>query len=271
LYFAIQRFKRWIKLNPDADFSAQLFTLNELFETYQLSHFEKRYPGIRIRFYLETVFKDSSPEVCKKLKNIIRLAAQQDMAHEERLKLFSEIRNQFTLSEKEEFFLSRLGYPHLQPEDSAGWLSTAPSDMQQSDVVVIMEDYDGRRFHVRKPMSPKEIARLHNIFLEANLPVVFKPEHRFLIAVSERGYVIGGLFYSFINPETVHMEKIVVTAKYRRQGISEGLMIEFFNRMRDAGFKSVTTGFFRPEYFYRFGFKIERKYAGLVKDLTQKS
>jgi len=271
LYFAIQRFKRWIKLNPDADFSAQLFTLNELFETYQLSHFEKRYPGIRIRFYLETVFKDSSPEVCKKLKNIIRLAAQQDMAHEERLKLFSEIRNQFTLSEKEEFFLSRLDYPHLQPEDSAGWLSTAPSDMQQSDVVVIMEDYDGRRFHVRKPMSPKEIARLHNIFLEANLPVVFKPEHRFLIAVSERGYVIGGLFYSFINPETVHMEKIVVTAKYRRQGISEGLMIEFFNRMRDAGFKSVTTGFFRPEYFYRFGFKIERKYAGLVKDLTQKS
>lgn len=106
LYFAIQRFKRWIKLNPDADFSAQLFTLNELFETYQLSHFEKRYPGIRIRFYLETVFKDSSPEVCKKLKNIIRLAAQQDMAHEERLKLFSEIRNQFTLSEKEEFFES---------------------------------------------------------------------------------------------------------------------------------------------------------------------
>ena len=31
----------------------------------------------------------------------------------------------------------------------------------------------------------------------------------------------------------------------------------------------VTTGFFRPEYFYRFGFKIERKYAGLVKDLLE--
>ncbi|WP_457565643.1 GNAT family N-acetyltransferase [Caldithrix abyssi] len=269
LYFAIQRFRRWINLNPRADFSAQLFTLNELYETYQLSKFEKRYPEIRIRFYLETVFKDSIPEMRKKLKNIIRRAAQKAIPHEERLKLFSELRNQFDLNEKEEFFLSRLGYPHLQPEDSAGWLSASPSGVQQSDVVVTMEDYDGRRFHVRKPMSPKEIARLHNIFLEANLPVVFKPEHRFLIAVSERGYVIGGLFYSMLNEETAHMEKIVVTAKYRRKGISEGLMVEFFNRMRDAGFKYVTTGFFRPEYFYRFGFKIERKYAGLVKDLTE--
>ncbi len=269
LYFAIQRFRRWMQLNPAADFSAQLFTLNELYETYQLSQFEKRYPEIRIRFYLETVFKEARQEMRKKLKNIIRKAAEQPIPHEERLKLFSQIRNQFPLSEKEEFFLSRLSYPHLQPEDSAGWLSASPSGVQQSDVVVTMEDYDGRRFHVRKPMSPKEIARLHNIFLEANLPVVFKPEHRFLIAVSERGYVIGGLFYSLINAETVHMEKIVVTAKYRRKGISEGLMLEFFNRMRDAGFKYVTTGFFRPEYFYRFGFKIERKYAGLVKDLHE--
>ncbi len=270
LYFAIQRFKRWLKLNPKADFSAQLFTLNELYDTYQLAQFEKRYPEIRIRFYLETVFKDSSPEIRHKLRQIIKKSSQNPLPHEERLKLFSEIRNQFDLTEREEFFLSRLGYPHLQPEDAAGWLSATASGLQQSDVVVTMEDYDGRHFYVRKPMSPKEIARLHNIFLESNLPVIFKPEHRFLIAISERGYVIGGLFYSIINKETVHMEKIVVTAKYRRKGISEGLMIEFFNRMRDAHFKYVTTGFFRPEYFYRFGFKVERKYAGLVKNLKEK-
>ena len=269
LYFAIQRFQRWISLNPQADFSARLFTLNELYETYQLSQFEQRYPEIRVRFYLETVFKDSSPQIRSKLMSIIKQSARQPLTHEERLKLFSEIRNQFDLNAKEEFFLSRLGYPHLQPEDSAGWLSASASGVQQSDVVVTKEDYDGRSYYVRKPMSPKEIARLHNIFLEANLPVVFKPEHRFLIAVSERGYVIGGLFYSRINAETVHMEKIVVTGKYRRKGISEGLMHEFFNRMRDANFKYVTTGFFRPEYFYRFGFKIERKYAGLVKNLSE--
>ncbi|NOX90104.1 MAG: AMP-binding protein [Calditrichaeota bacterium] len=268
LYFAIQRFERWSELNPHADFSAQLFTLNELFETYQLSQFESRYPEVRIRFFLETVFKDSQPDIRQKMLEIVKIIHHYSISHEQRLQLFSEIRNRFILSEKEDFFLSRLSYPHLQPEDSAGWLSaTVSSGMQQSDVVVTLEDYDGRRYHVRKPISPKEISRLHKIFLDANLPVVFKPDHRFLIAVSERGYVIGGLFYSLINMETVHMEKIVVTQKYRRKGISEGLMREFFNRMHDAKFRYVTTGFFRPEYFYRFGFRIERKYAGLVKDL----
>lgn len=55
------------------------------------------------------------------------------------------------------------------------------------------------------------------------------------------------------------MEKIVVSGHFRRKGISEGVMHEFFKRMSGERMQPVTTGFFRPEYFYRFGFKIERK------------
>ena len=270
LYFAEKRFKRWSELNAGADFSAQLFTLNELYETYRLTELENRYPGTRIRYFLDTIFSDSQLEVRQKLTEILRLVRQNNLTYEDRLKLFSEVRNKFKLSEREEFFLSRLSYPHLQPEASAGWLSAHGSGIQQNDVVVTLEDYDGAHYHVRKPISPKEISRLHKIFLEANLPVVFKPEHRYLIAVSERGFVIGGLFYRILDERTVHIEKIVVTGKYRRKGISEGLMREFFSRMQDGKFRYVTTGFFRPEYFYRFGFKIERKYAGLVKDLEER-
>ena len=42
---------------------------------------------------------------------------------------------------------------------------------------------------------------------------------------------------------------------------------EFFKRLRAAGLRTVTTGFFRPEYFYGYGFRIEKRYAGLVKSL----
>ncbi len=49
--------------------------------------------------------------------------------------------------------------------------------------------------------------------------------------------------------EVVHMEKIVVSNRFRRKGVSEALMKEFFNRMKDEGFGFVTTGFLRPEYF----------------------
>ena len=54
---------------------------------------------------------------------------------------------------------------------------------------------------------------------------------------------------------------------YRRKGVADGLMNELFNRLRAAGVRTVTTGFFRPEYFYAYGFRIEKRYAGLVKSL----
>ncbi len=69
--------------------------------------------------------------------------------------------------------------------------------------------------------------------------------------------------------ENAHMEKIVVSPRYRRKGISGALMNELFSRLKNEHFRLVSTGFFRPEYFYKFGFRIEKKYSGLVKDLSQ--
>jgi N-acetylglutamate synthase-like GNAT family acetyltransferase len=130
-----------------------------------------------------------------------------------------------------------------------------------------LQDDDGNIFTIRNPINPKEISKLHQLYLEANLNVNFRPEHHFLVAISDRGFIIGGAFYYHSDEDTVHMEKIVVSNRYRRKGISEGLMNELFSRIKSENIKFVTTGFFRPEYFYRFGFKIERKYSGLVKEL----
>ena len=65
---------------------------------------------------------------------------------------------------------------------------------------------------------------------------------------------------------------------FAQEATAQGARV-FFGRCRDgegvpafcaaAGAQRVTTGFFRPEYFYSYGFKIERKYAGLVKELHQ--
>ena len=88
-----------------------------------------------------------------------------------------------------------------------------------------------------------------------------------MVAISDRGFLVGGLFYKEVDENTIFMDKIVVDNRFRRKGISESLMKELFNRIKTQNYKFVTTGFFRPEYFYKFGFKIERKYSGLVKVL----
>jgi len=89
------------------------------------------------------------------------------------------------------------------------------------------------------------------------------------VAVNERGNLIGGLFYE-VDPEarTAHMDKIVVAEHFRRKGVAGTILEELCNRLRTAGYRSLTTGFFQPQFFYRYGFTIERRYAGLVRSLV---
>lgn len=267
LFFAIKRFHRWRALNPNADINAQAQMLFELYETYQLFDFEKEYITTRPKFFLETAFTNSSETIKNALKDIIQKQRSKEIGAEKSQQLYSELSSLPNLTEEEKFFLTRLNYPYLKPKDSAALIRTESVGADASNLVVQLTDEDGNPFLIRSPISPKEISRLHSLFLDSNLIVNFRPEHRFLVALSERGFIIGGLFYEMVDEETVHMEKIVVSARYRRTGISENLMSEFLKRLKSEHIRYVTTGFFRPEYFYKFGFKVEKKYSGLVKEL----
>ena len=141
---------------------------------------------------------------------------------------------------------------------------------RQSEIVVSLPDLDGNAFRVRHALNPKEVGQLYRLFLGAKLDVRFRPEHQYLLAVSERGPILAGLHYEVEDGgHAAHLEKIVVAERWRKKGVADGLMREFFHRMRAAGVKTVTTGFFRPEYFYGHGFAIEKRYAGLVKKLEE--
>ncbi|MBI1931448.1 MAG: AMP-binding protein [Ignavibacteriales bacterium] len=267
LYFAIKRFARWNNLNNEASFEAQAQMLNELYDTYNLNGLEKIYPETRTRFFLHTVFKESENEFKNVVRELCLIQHEGKITKDDIVRELSRIQNEFKLSEKENYFLTRLSYPHLKPSDSASFLHFTTEGEHAANLVVQVEDHEGNPFYIRKPVSPKEISKLYQLFLEANMQVSFKPENKFLVAISDRGFIIGGLFYNQFEEEAVHMEKIVVSNRFRRKGVSESLMNEFFSRMKDEGFNYVTTGFFRPEYFYKFDFKIEKKYSGLVKKL----
>ncbi len=267
LYFAVKRFHRWYSLNRSASLSAQAEMIYELYETYRLFDLEEQYPAARTRFFLETVFYNSTQRFKDVLRELVRKQRHRKISKDESLKLINALHFEFELDEKETYFITRLGYPHLKPSDTAALLSIKSEIAVQPNLVVQLQDDDGNIFTIRNPINPKEISKLHQLYIEANLNVNFRPEHHFLVAISDRGFIIGGAFYYRSDEDTVHMEKIVVSNRYRRKGISEGLMNELFSRIKSENIKFVTTGFFRPEYFYRFGFKIERKYSGLVKEL----
>ena len=269
LYFAIKRFNRWKKLNPEATANAEASNLHELYRTYQLERLENAYPETRIRFYRETVFRESGKELQRQLDHLIRQLRKNQLDRDQVMGFISHMQANMELSDREKYLITRMGYTHLAPSDAAELMSQEIGEKAQAALVVTFTDREGEQIRVRNPLNPREVARLHRLFHQFNLPVSFQPEDRFLLAFNERDHLVGGLFYYPHDQETVHLEKIVVADHYRRKGVSEGLLNEFFKRMRGANYRRVKTGFFRPEFFYRFGFRIEKGYAGLVKNLAE--
>jgi GNAT superfamily N-acetyltransferase len=218
------------------------------------------------------VFSDASKVLAEGLETLIAQLRSGELPPDELGAAVADLRAHLSLDGAEDYFLARLSYPYLKPEDAAEYVAAAAGGIQHSEMVVTHEDSEGQPYQIRHALSAKEVGRLHRMFLAAKLQVQFRPEHRFLVAVDERGNLLGGLFYEE-QPEdqTAHMEKIVVAERFQGRGIAAALIEEVCNRLRSAGCRSLTTGFFRPQFFYRMGFTVERRYAGLVRSLVDEA
>jgi GNAT superfamily N-acetyltransferase len=268
LFFAAKRYRRWARINLDATILARAATHPEIYETYNLGLLQESYPEVRARFFQETVLREADRPLAEGLGDIVQKLRLRELVPDELSNAVADLRAQLKLDTEVDFFLTRLSYPHLRPEDEAVYVPAEVGGSQQSEMVVTLDDADGHPFRIRHALSPKEVGRLHGLFVTAKLPVQFRPDHRFLVAVNERGHLIGGLFYE-VDPEgqTAHMDKIVVAERFQRKGVAGDILEELCNRLRTAGYRSLTTGFFRPQFFYRYGFTVERNYAGLVRSL----
>jgi len=270
LFFAAKRYRRWERLGDEATPQARARTLREFYDTYGLTELAKQYPETRVRFFRETVFREAGEALADGLEELIAKLRSGDLIGDELIDSVADLRSRLELEADEDYFLTRLSFPYLRPEDRADFVHSHLGD-QQSEMVVSVEDLEGNRFQVRHALTPKEVERLHGLFLAAKLDVRFRLEHRYLVAISERDLILGGIYYEIEEGgQSAHLEKIVVADAYRRKGVADRLMKELFNRLRSAGVQTVTTGFFRPQYFYGYGFAIEKRYAGLVKSLIEK-
>ncbi len=270
LFFAAKRYRRWERLNPDAALSARARTLHEMFVTYGLAELRSSYPEARTRFFRETVFRAAASPLAEGLDALIARLHSRELAAEELSAAVADLRAHLDPGTADDFFLARLSYPHLRPDDEVEYVAAAAGGSHQSEMVVTCEDGDGNSYQIRHALSPKEVGRLHQLFLTAKLAVQFRPEHRFLVAVNDRGALIGGLFYEEqAEALSAHMEKVVVAHRFQGRGVARALIDELRNRLRSAGYRSLSTGFFRPQFFYRMGFTVERGYAGLVSSLAE--
>ena len=101
--------------------------------------------------------------------------------------------------------------------------------------------------------------------------MTFTADHEFLICLDAKETPIGGLFYRQLSGTRIHLEKLVVARRHRSRGVADGLVREFFRRMRARGALRVETGYFQPDYLSRFGFRTDPTSGGLVAELERET
>jgi len=267
VFFAARRFKRWLDVNPQATPEAQVKHLGELWGTYRLGELEQTWPDTRIRFYRRTVLAGARPELGAALDRLMQRVRVLPAGGLDLAEQVAAIRSAVKATEDEDFLLAHMTYRYLSPGEDVALISMPHGGHVTTEVVVALTDEAGDRFAVRGPVSPREVARLLHLFGESSLQVAFATEHEFLLALDAKESVIAGLYYKPARSERIHMEKLVVSRKQRGKGVADGLMREFFRRMRARGIKAVETGYFQPEYLKRFGFRTDPGSGGLVRDL----
>jgi long-subunit acyl-CoA synthetase (AMP-forming) len=267
VHFAARRYGRWLEVNPAATIEAKGKMLGELWGTYRLSEVEKVWSDTRIRFFRQTVFSSARPELCAALDRLMARARALPGGGLDLEEHVAANRVAIRPTADEDYFLARMTYRYLAPGDDAQLISLPSGDKQVTEVVMGLRDEEGNRFRVRAPVSPREVARLLNLFHEANLQVTFTAEHEFLLTLDEKDTVLGGVFYRWVSPTRAHMEKVVVARKHRGYGVADGLMREFFRRLRSHGARAVETGYYQPEYLRRYGFRTDPSSGGLFADL----
>lgn len=267
---AAHRWRRWEQLNPEATLEAQAATLDQIEEAYGLADLETERSGSRLQLFRHTVFRGAPDALAQRLDDLIaRTVSGASGGDEWRIEV-AQLREKVVLDDRQEFFLARMLYPHVDPKSRAVLVREEdPRGGQVAGVEVEHRDPEGEIFRIRRPANPNETNALVRIFRASNFRrVPTSPEHDLLVAVEERGRVIGGMIFRRASPTYVVLEWIVVSRHRRGRNIGTVLMRDFLERLKVQGVKAVSTGFFRPTFFAKFGFGVDPRYAGIVKVLT---
>ncbi len=265
--FASLRYERWLNLNRKATIKARGTILQELYKEYRLKTLLKEYPETRIRFFRMTCFKHASPELNEVLIRLQKQLRSREVLLSELDSHLQLVIDSNNITEDERYFLTQLLFEHLDATQEGELISWELGDKGRLDLVSVVGDIHGDVFKIRPPFHPKEIANFHSILTQSHLSSRFQQNHEFLFIINQGNHLVGGIYWKEINPQIAYIEKIVVRPTYRKRLLSTQLLNELFNRLRNRRYEFVTVGFFQAGLFYKHGFKIDKKFGGLVKSL----
>ena len=265
--FASLRYERWLDLNSEATLNAKASILTELYKDYGLDNLLDEYPETRVRFFMMTCFKDNNVQLNEEFLLIIRDLRTQKLNPWDIQERISKIQERLSLNKDEKFFLARMLFPHIDSADYVELITTSKGDRSLLNLVYQVECEDEKLYQLRPAFFPKEITSFHSLLTKSLLTVTFTSDHEFLFAFNNRNRLVGGLFWKNNGEKSIYLEWVAIRKKYQKIGLSKLLMNDLFKRMEHKNIHIITVGFYAEKFFSKYGFKIDKKYGGMVRKL----
>jgi GNAT superfamily N-acetyltransferase len=267
LHFAIARYHAWAQQVPDASLYARAAQLRELQNNYRIDAVTRRFPEARLWSYAETVLRDSPAEGRRTLVRAMRdLRDGTDIQHVLG-RLYAELKERLP-SHDQQFFLTRVAYPHLELDEKAELVTSTEVGRDRAELVTAHIDRIGREIRFRPAASSAEVDALYRIFYVSDIGGGLSAHERLLVALDPAGCVLGGIGHIRRTPYHVLLHKIAVLPRCRSRGIGRLLLHEFLRRRAAESVAVVSAEFILVDWLAQFGFRPDPRYPGVVLSLT---
>ena len=261
----MDRYHRWLRLNPEVTPAARADQIEGMIALYRLDRFGET--G-RYHLYRRTWFAEAAPEVQETFDRLLdALARTPDVPATQRVEL-SDL--QAVLQEKDDRrVFSRMVFPRVDHGEGLEVLTYGEEDHPQVTVRTRIHDRTGERYAVREPVEAEEVGRLYRLFFQERFPKTVSERDRYLIATDRSDRVVAGIVYRMQEPGVVQMDGVVVTSTLQGRGIATALLEDFVTRIRSGGVRILKTNFLMRRFCERRGFRIDRRWGGLVRFLDE--
>jgi N-acetylglutamate synthase-like GNAT family acetyltransferase len=130
-------------------------------------------------------------------------------------------------------------------------------------------DTQGETYAFREPVEPEEVGQLYRLFFQERFPKTVSELDRHLIVTDATERLVGGLSYRMESPQIAHLDGIVVNAAVTSRGIASALLEDFAVRMASRDVKVLRTSYIMRDFCEQRGFRLDRRWGGLVRMLSE--
>ncbi len=260
---AVERYQAWAMENAGATAEARQQQVENLHRLYDLMRF-----GTPARYilYRRTYFAGSAAAVGEAFDRLLQRMFERPEVRPTRMLELSALQGTLDRSE-DRLVLSQVVFPGAALSRPLDVAAVGERDRAQARVVVTshLADNRGHSYRVREPLEPGEIGRLLRLFHAVGLPLKVARGQQYYVVLNREDQVVAGICYRQPDAAAAHLDGIARVSSLKGRGLSAALLEDFCSRMTTRGVGVVSTHFVSQEFFREHGFRVDRRWGGLVR------